>query len=401
MRNLAGFSLTWASFFLAIVAILIGSPALFYITTALIATILACHLQAYLSIRGLKLDRVAPETVRIGDLVTIELKVWSLRKIKRTLITVWDNLPTSLAIHSRTPSLPIAPSFIAPVRTQYQFRALKRGYFRWSGVYVTGTDALGLISKTRVYETSMAEMTVLPQPLPLSIEIPSSAGWGINESESGRNRGAGIEPRGVREYRFGDSIRQIHWRSTAKTGQLLVKEFEAGSQAAVGFCLQRTRGSDIGQGAVTTLEQMCGNVVYLAEMLIRQGAKVYLPNLDEITSHSNPMERIGEIYSTLATVSADKEHPPYLDVEAAMAVLPFGSILYLLMAVADESVIPVLRSARQAGLEVVVLLYDATKFQPKASRVAVRSSVDLAFAEEVRGVGAQTVLVPKSVGEAE
>jgi uncharacterized protein (DUF58 family) len=401
VRNLAGFSLTWASFFLAIVAILIGSQALFYITTALIATILGCHLQAYLSIRALRLERVAPESVKIGDLVTIELKVWSLKKIKRTLITVWDNLPTNLAIHSRTPSLPIAPSSSAPVITQYQFRALKRGRFRWSGVFVTGTDALGLISKSRMYDTSLAEMTVLPQPLPVSIEIPSSAGWGINESESGQNRGAGIEPRGLREYRFGDSIRQIHWRSTAKTGQLLVKEFEAGSQAAVGFCIQRTRGSDIGQGAVTTLEQMCGNVVFLAETFIRQGAKVYLPNLDELTSHSNPVERIQEIYMTLATVSADKELPPFQDIEAAMSVLPFGSVIYVLMAVADDAVLPALQTARQDGFEMVALIYDAEQFTHRLSKARVRSAADPSFAESLRRAGVQIVPVAKSMGEAQ
>jgi uncharacterized protein (DUF58 family) len=383
---------------LAIVAILIGSPALFYITTALIATILACHLQAYLSIRALRIERIAPDSVRVGDLVTIQLNLWSLRKIRRTLITVWDNLPTNLAIHSRTPSLPVAPSYMAPVRTQYQFRALKRGIFRWSGIYVTGTDALGLISKTRLYETSVAEMTVLPQPLPLSIELRSAAGWGINESESGSNRGAGIEPRGIREYRFGDSIRQIHWRSTAKKGQLLVKEFEAGSQAAVAFCIQRTKGSEIGQGAVTSLEQMCGNVVYLAETLLRQGAKVYLPNLDSTATHFNPAERITEIYQTLALVNADQVDSSREDIGVAMGLLPLGSVLYLLLTLADNSVFDSIKAARDAGIEVTVLLYDANEFLPKTSRGPIRSAADSHYAEELRMVGAQTVLVPKSIG---
>ena len=227
MRHLAGFALTWASVFLAIVAILIGAPALFYITTALIATICGCRIQAYLAVRGLRLERVAPQSARVGDLITIEISVWSLRKLKRTLVTVWDNLPPSLALSHRSPSLPIAPAFDQPVRTQYQLRALKRGFFKWNGVSVTGTDALGLISKSKAYETAPAEIIVYPRPLPVSLELPSASGWGVNESESGRTRGAGIELRGIREYRFGDSLRHIHWPSSARTGQLLVKEFEA------------------------------------------------------------------------------------------------------------------------------------------------------------------------------
>jgi uncharacterized protein (DUF58 family) len=399
VRNLASFSLTWASVFLAIVAVLIGSPALFYITTALVATILACHLQAYLSVRGLRLERVAPDSVKVGDLITIELKIWSLKKIKRTLITVWDNLPSSLALGTRSPSLPVAPSFLAPVRTQYQFRALRRGHYRWSSVYVMGTDALGLVRKSRLYETTAAEMIVLPQPLPLQIDIPSAAGWGINESESGQNRGAGIEPRGIREYRFGDSIRQIHWRSTAKTGKLLVKEFEAGSQAAVGFCLQRCRGSDVGTGAATTLEQMCGNVVYLAESLIRQGAKVYLPNLDDRASHYNPAERIDEIYQTLAEVSAGSEYETPRDVSEAISALPFGSVLYVLLSIVEDSVASAVDAAREAGLSVVVLLYDAEQFTKNFSSGRIRSCVEPTFVECLRHSGAQPVLVPRSVGD--
>ena len=88
--------------------------------------------------------------------------------------------------------------------------------------------------------------------------LPAAAGWGISEAESGQTRGAGLEPRGVRAYSAGDSLRHVHWRSSAKTGQLLVKEFEAGTHAAAAFLIQRKDGTEIGEGAATSLETMCG-----------------------------------------------------------------------------------------------------------------------------------------------
>src|SRR5688572_24891008 len=133
MRNVAGTALATAALFLTMVAVMLNSGALFYMGTALIATIGACRLQAWLSVRALRFERVAPESVKVGDLVTVQITVWSERKIRRPLVTVVDSLPTRLLRTDLSPSLPIAPAYDLPIRTQYQFRPLKRGRYRWTG----------------------------------------------------------------------------------------------------------------------------------------------------------------------------------------------------------------------------------------------------------------------------
>jgi uncharacterized protein (DUF58 family) len=382
-----------------LVAVLIGSMALFYITTALIATILACHLQAFFSVRGLKVQRIAPDNVRVGDLITIEIAVWSLLKIRRTLLTVYDRLPPSLQLSQRSASLPIAPSFEDPVRTQYQIRVLKRGVYRWSGVVVFGTDPLGLVTRSCVYETPVDEMTVLPRPIPVSLDLPSAAGWGVNESESGQTRGAGIEPRGIREYRSGDPLHHIHWPSSAKTGQLLVKEFEAGTQAAAAFCMQRRKGTNIGKGIFTSLEQMCGNIAFLSETFLRQGARVYLPGLEDNASHFAPHERIAQIYITLAGVEADSIRPTSDDIFESLDLLPFGSVLYVLLAVAEPDLPDAIALATRRGISVVALVYDAFAFHEGKRSPDWTSAVDPTFLGALRGAGATPVVVPIAVTE--
>ena len=63
------------------------------------------------------------------------------------------------------------------MRTQYRFRPLKRGRYRWSGLVVEGTDVLGLVTKSREYETAPTEMVVLPRALPCAVgPFPSRAG---------------------------------------------------------------------------------------------------------------------------------------------------------------------------------------------------------------------------------
>ncbi|RYG43404.1 hypothetical protein EON79_17025, partial [bacterium] len=194
MKNVAGFALTVSALFLAVVSVFIQAPALFYMGTALFATIGACNLQAYLAVRALRFERVAPGSAQLGDVVTVEITVWSERKLRRPLITVLDRLPQRLKVNHLSPSLPIAPAYDLPVRTQYQFEAARRGVYRWKGVTAVGTDALGLVTKTRDYDTDPAEITILPRAIPVTVEMPLAAGWGISEAESGQTRGAGIEP---------------------------------------------------------------------------------------------------------------------------------------------------------------------------------------------------------------
>jgi uncharacterized protein (DUF58 family) len=390
MRNVAGFALTWASVFIAVVSIMVNSPALFYMGTGLIATIAACRFQARLACRALRFERVAPDSAHVGELLTVEVVVWSERKIRRPLITVTDNLPPGLIATDISPSLPIAPAFDFPIRTQYQFRPQRSGKYTWKGLTVIGTDALGLVTHAKQYETDEAQMTVLPRPIAAHIELPTAAGWGISEAESGHTRGAGLEPWGVRNYVHGDSLRHVHWRSTARRGHLLVKEFESGTHAAAAFILQSTTGSDVGKGARTSLELMKSHAVFLAENLLRQGARVELPGLDHNASHGSQHERLNEIYEELAGLQADSS----LSVGDLAAGLggkfPPGSIVFVSLVVADDSLISAIGVLASKGTVVAPLLYDARGFDPSSR---IRSAIDPAYIRELRAAGTSPIIM--------
>lgn len=383
--------MTISAAFMAVVAVMLDAPSMFYMATALIALILTSRFQSILTVRGLRFDRVAPESAQVGELVTVEITCWSEQKLKRPLITIWDNLPPKMLIGGRGPSLPIAPAYDIPVRTQYQFRPLKRGRYRWSGLTVRGTDALGLITRTRDYDTCVAEITVLPRPIPVSIELPTATGWGISEAESGQTRGAGIEPRGIREYTHGDSLRHVHWRSTARANRLLVKEFEAGTHAAASFLLQTTQGTEIGEGAQTTLELMVGNALFIAEQFLRQGARVSFPGLESHASHNSTHERTNEIYETLAGVSADRPAPVSEALAVAAEETATGSIFFVMLAVADANLPGTIVDLQSRGIRVIPLLYDGDRFKnPKKATSATKPE----FVRTLRAAGCVPIVMP-------
>jgi len=395
-RNVVGATLVLASFLLMILAIALDSASLFYMTTALIAMLAACRLQSWLAVRGLRIERTTPETAMAGDLVTVPITIWSEHRIRRPLITVKDGLPKSMIVAGVTPSLPVAPAFDAPIQTQYQFRPLKRGRYTWSGVKVAGTDALGLTLTERSYPTESASMTVLPRPVPIQLEIPTARGWGISEGTDGSSRGAGIEPRGVREYVDGDSLRYVHWVSSARAGRLMVKEFEAGSSEAAFFVIQRTRGTDIGSRERTSLESMCSHTAYLVEHLLRQGAYVQFPILERRPKTVSARERMANVLELLAGVRADSENSIGEDVKSVLSMTPGGAIIFALASVADPSLIEAASACRARGIALTPILYDSAYFAGAHRRQAGRTSATQAsFIDALHQAGARALIVPR------
>jgi uncharacterized protein (DUF58 family) len=69
----------------------------------------------------------------------------------------------------------------------------------------------------------------------------------------GSNRpGSGTDLLGTREYRRGDPLRHIHWRSSARRDLLVVKEFEEERNPGLALVLDTSR--ELGEGRDTTLE---------------------------------------------------------------------------------------------------------------------------------------------------
>lgn len=400
MRNVAGVALGTSALFLIVVAVMINSQALFYMSTAMIATIFAARLQAYLAVRGLRFERSVPPAATVGDLVSVEIAVWSERRMRRPLVQIFENFPARLVMKDLTPSLPVAPAIEQPVYSRYAFRPLRRGRYRWDKLTVYGTDALGLVTMTREYRSEPAEITVYPASIPVSINVLPAAGSLTSEGEIGRRRGSGIEPRGVREYTDGDPLRHVHWASSARLGRLMVKEFETGSGLFGAFLIQRTSGTEIGTGAETTLEAMCGHATYLSELILRQGGVALFPVQEQaadIAQHQTI--RKAQIAEILATVQADQNSTISGELESVQEALPAGAAVYVMISVQDPSLPATL--AAIPGLARYVLAYDADEYRqasrgtrPSGSKIS-QSAAEGAYVARLRDAGAQVVLMPK------
>lgn len=210
-----------------------------YAIVALLAALLAVGaLTAGVAPRGINVTRLMPDEVCEGDriAVTLELKT---RRWPRVFVEVRDAVPGCERAGMFIPFL--VPG--RPRRITYQTTALQRGEHHGGVVTFRSHGLAGLFRASRSTDTHTS-LTIFPAyrvledfPLPGHDRVAP-------ETAQARSR-SGIEFHGVREYREGDSLRRVHWRSTARRGQLIVREFEDDATGRVTLLLDtRITGTD-------------------------------------------------------------------------------------------------------------------------------------------------------------
>lgn len=119
---------------------------------------------------------------------------------------------------------PILPHGEASVAMELM--PLRRGVLRFTGVTVACADPLGLF-RSLIRVNAPQTVLILPRRYALpAIALPGETKYQQGGVALAANVGRNEEFMSLREYRHGDPIRHIHWRSWAKTGKPIVKEFE-------------------------------------------------------------------------------------------------------------------------------------------------------------------------------
>jgi uncharacterized protein (DUF58 family) len=179
------------------------------------------------SLRQLKVRRLPITPVSAGDEITIELEIENLSNNPKTLLQVWDLVPYVLSPPKQTAIEAIPPQNVH--RWIDYVSAKQRGVYRWHEVNLRTGTPLGLFWCRRSQEVP-AKAVIYPQVLPLS-NCPLVDTIGQDDSikfQSDRRYQAANEgvTRSLRPYRYGDPMRLIHWRTSARFDEFQVRELE-------------------------------------------------------------------------------------------------------------------------------------------------------------------------------
>ena len=214
-----------------------GNNLLFLLLGAMLGSIVVSSWLSEQAIRGLEVRRRTPRGVPVGEPARIVYEV-SNRK---------ERLP-SFAVEVREEGLPAAaflPRLDAGATTtiRSEHRFVRRGVYTLDAVTLSTAFPFGLFRKERDVRIS-GELVIWPRT---DRAVPAVAASGRRGRRGGLSLqgapGARGEYRGLRGYRPGDDPRDIHWRSTARLGEPVVRQYERDASEGLWICLD-TRGWD-------------------------------------------------------------------------------------------------------------------------------------------------------------
>ncbi len=194
------------------------------VTAALLA--IAALLSAQ-NLRGIQIVRRPIYPVSAGDDLTIELLIQNTAAKPKSLLQLYDLIPHVLG----APVTKVIETVNVenPQYWVYQQPTQQRGVYRWQTVQVRSAAPLGLFWGRRnqtVNATAIVYPTVLPlKRCPLVDEMGRESSLQINSDRQAQSASEGLT-RSLRPYRWGDSTRLIHWRTSARYGELRIRELE-------------------------------------------------------------------------------------------------------------------------------------------------------------------------------
>ncbi|MFQ6058935.1 MAG: DUF58 domain-containing protein [Anaerolineae bacterium] len=243
--------LLWAV--ILVVALATGRILLFRLTYLLLAVIVLSFLWTWFNVHWVRLVRqTRSRRAQVGQMAEERFFVRNTGFLPKLWLEVRDGSELPGHRVSRViNSLGAGRQHSWSVRTFCR----RRGRFTLGPITLASGDPLGLFRMER-HLTATSTMIVYPAVVELPGFAPPVGHLAGGDAMRRRTHYITTNVSGVRDYAPGDSFNRIHWLSTARTGRLIVKEFELDPTADIWLVLDMERDVHTGTGVEEYPEEM-------------------------------------------------------------------------------------------------------------------------------------------------
>ena len=279
------------------------------------------------NLRGLKVERQSIRPVAAGDSLLVELRLENVQRQPKVLFQAIDPVPKALGLKQSVSIRAINPGSLY-VWT-YRLPTRRRGLYNWSGGLLRSAAPLGLFWSSRRF-TAPASVVVYPQILRLNrcpivdaLGTQNGQQWQFSRSVEASTEGI---TRALRPYRWGDPTRLIHWRTSARYGELRVREMEvATSGQEVLIALDQ-----LGTWSSETFEQALVAAASLYTYAMNRGlaTALWMPQWGILRDYARVMSALAEVEwkdSVLAKASLPNIPLVWVTESGFKETLPLGS----------------------------------------------------------------------------
>ncbi|MEW9519927.1 DUF58 domain-containing protein [Streptomyces tubercidicus] len=258
----------------AVCSYLLGQADLLRVGLLLAALPLVCVLVLHRTgYRVAGTRTLAPARVTATTESRVRLRMENISRLPTGVLMLQDRVPYVLGPRPRF----ILDRVEAGGRREvsYRVRSDLRGRYPLGPLELRLSDPFGMCELTRSF-TASDTLTVVPrvEPLPAVRQMGEAAGCGDGRQHSPALAGEDdVIPRG---YRHGDDLRRVHWRSTARHGELMVRREEQPQKARCTILLDTRETAHPGAGPDSAFEWAVAGAASTAVHLLESGFSVRL-----------------------------------------------------------------------------------------------------------------------------
>jgi uncharacterized protein (DUF58 family) len=356
MRSvLAWFTVRGASFLTAgivgvLAALVLGSDAMVSVGAMLICLPIFSAVTASRTRYQLRCSRtIIPPRVPPGQPARVAVRLENVSRISTGLLLAEETIPYSLGARPRYVVNGIERGGSREV--SYQLRSDVRGKFPIGPMRIRIADVFGLVELTANF-ASKNTLTVTPKVVPLTSASVNGSWSSDGDGRTRMTAAAGDDDVIPRPYRAGDDLRRVHWRSTAKYGELMVRREEQRWQDRAVLVLDTRRSAHAGSGPSSSFEFAVSAVASIGVHLARQGLDGHLLTDSGPLAGATMFEDV--LLDALSVVGPSRNHD-FSRTSAALSTIEGGLLVLVAGRLSADSAREI-AAARRDGRQGIALL---------------------------------------------
>jgi uncharacterized protein (DUF58 family) len=296
---------------------------------------------------------ITPPRVAAGQTAQVRLQLENVSRLPTGLLLAEDAVPYALGTRPRYVLNGIERG--GSRELTYPLRSDLRGQFTVGPLEIRIADAFGLVELGRSF-SSTATFVVTPKVVPLPRAVVSGSWLGDGDGRTRSAAAAGEDDVVPRAYRDGDELRRVHWRSTARYGELMVRREEQQWRNRVHLLLDTRRSAHEGSGATSSFEFAVSAAASIGVHLAHEGLGGQLVTDTGALSGSGPFEDV--LLNSLAVIKPSRGR----ELSPGLAALRRASGLMVVVAgrLSAGTARHLAASRRDAGPAIALLLAVST-----------------------------------------
>jgi uncharacterized protein (DUF58 family) len=263
---------------------------------------------------------------------------------------------------------------------EYPLLGRVRGRFATGPLRVRTTDPFGLVQLDRQFAAT-TQVMVTPRVVPLSALRTTGGAGSTGEARPHRIGVIGTDDALVREYRQGDDVRRIHWRSTARWGELMVRREEQAWDPSASIVLDSRMSSHAGRGMNSSIEWAISAAASIALHFLEDGFSVEIYEADgplritgSMGQHSSGSPEL--VMSRLTDLQARRTTTLHYAMEAAASDRAGQLVIAILGRINADDANALLRG-RRSRAQGLALVLDVDSFADVPAGAQVRAQHEL------------------------